>query len=42
MPVMLSKRYKELLKEEIKARAKSDPDFEGGRWKQIDELLKKD
>ncbi len=39
IPVMLSKRYKQLLREELRARAKEDPDFEAGRWKHLDKLL---
>ena len=37
---MLSKKYKSLLKEELKERAKNDPDYEEGKWEKLDRLLK--
>lgn len=40
IPIMLSKKYKSLLKEELKERAKNDPDYEEGRWEKLDKLLK--
>ena len=40
IPLMLSKKYKSLLKEELKERAKNDPDYEEGKWEKLDRLLK--
>lgn len=39
IPIMLSKKYKSLLKEELKERAKNDPDYEKGKWEKLDRLL---
>ena len=39
IPIMLSKKYKTLLKEELKDRVKKDPDYEAGKWSKLDKLI---